>query len=92
MTLEQFVSNLWARCGLDVQRKQVQRVLAELVEEIGSATARGESVHIPGLGVFERRYRVSRNIRNPVTSEPMRLPKTHSLGFRASKHQKGKER
>lgn len=86
MTFEHLIAAIWKRSGPTVRRRDVSRVLSELVEEISSAVKRGERVAIPGLGVFEVRYRKAREVRNPRTRAPMQLPDCQTLGFTASKH------
>ena len=55
-----------------------------LLSLIGDALRRGHEVKIMNFGVFEVRERAARMGRNPRTNEPVPIPATRSVMFRAA--------
>jgi len=68
-----------------VPKKTAEAMLRATFNVIAEKALHGERVVIPGFGVFYKRTRKSRRIRNPQTLELMQLPRTVSIGFRTSK-------
>ncbi len=69
--------------------RRAKKILFHTFEFIGvKALREKQRVVIPGFGVFTRRTRIARVIRNPITAEPMIIPAMQTLGFRPSKWQK----
>ena len=83
MTKSQLVSKL-ADSG-PVSRKQVDELLNELVDTIVKTVKKGESVKIPGLGIFRLRKMKARMGRNPQTGEPIKIPARKKVGFSVAK-------
>ena len=54
---------------MDADRRAAADAVENVVDAIVRAVAKGESVTITGLGVFERRRRAARVARNPRTGE-----------------------
>lgn len=54
------------------------------VSEIRRAVARGERVHLRGLGTFERRSVPAKKARRPKENTPMIIPAHEAPHFRAS--------
>jgi integration host factor subunit beta len=48
-----------------LQRRDVDRVVETIFEEIGNALARGARTEIRGFGSFANRHREARTARNP---------------------------
>ena len=65
--------------------KDVDRVLRQLFADIAEEALHGRRVGIPNFGVFLKKTRRARQVRNPQTHELMRLPRAVSVGFRCSK-------
>lgn len=63
-------------------------VLDVTFSRIALALERGQSFRWPGFGTFSVRRRKARLILNPVTKQPMRLPSSKTVGFRAAKELK----
>ena len=57
----------------------------ELFAEVARLVTTGQSVYVPELGIFKPTTRKARNIRNPVTGEMMRLPRTRTVRLAAAK-------
>lgn len=74
----------------NITHKMAFEVVRQVFKEIGDDVAEGGRVAIPEFGIFETRTRKPRRIRSPKTKELIRLPRSYTLGFRASKHRKGR--
>ncbi|MCW5891704.1 MAG: HU family DNA-binding protein [bacterium] len=83
MTKAQLVTKL-AEMG-DVSRKQADAILDGLVETVVKSVKKGESVKIPGLGIFRLRKMKARVGRNPQTGEPIKIPARKKVGFSVAK-------
>lgn len=77
---------LWRSSRLT--KKQVLEVLEAYRAEIVSVTDSGKRFGWPQFGVFVRRTRKGRKIRNPQTHEIMWLEASTTLSFRAAKRLK----
>ena len=72
MTKAQLVTKLAEAGG--VNRKQADQMLDFLTETVVKSVKKGESVKIPGLGIFRLRKMKARMGRNPQTGEPIKIP------------------
>lgn len=72
----------------DLSQKQVTRVLQALAKELPEALNTGESVSIPGLGKFHRKYRNARVARNPQTGETVEISARNVAAFSPAKQLK----
>ena len=83
MTKSQLVTKLAESGG--VSRKQVDELLTGLVDTVVKTVKKGESVKIPGLGIFRLRKMKARIGRNPQTGEPIKIPARKKVGFSVAK-------
>ena len=83
MTKAQLVTKLAEAGG--VSRKQGDEILDCLVEIVQKSVKKGESVKIPGLGIFRLRKMKARMGRNPQTGEPIKIPARKKVGFSVAK-------
>ena len=83
MTKSQLVSKL-ADSG-EMSRKQIDELLNALVDTIVKSVKKGESVKIPGLGIFRLRKMKARMGRNPQTGEAIKIPARKKVGFSVAK-------
>ena len=83
MTKSQLVSKL-AEVG-GVSRKQADEILTGLIDNVVKTVKKGESVKIPGLGIFRLRKMKARMGRNPQTGEPIKIPARKKVGFSVAK-------
>jgi DNA-binding protein HU-beta len=83
MTKSQLVSKL--ADGGDISRKQVDELMNGLVDTIVKNVKKGESVKIPGLGIFRLRKMKARMGRNPQTGEAIKIPARKKVGFSVAK-------
>lgn len=56
----------------------MQPIIVEAVVE------NGEEVNLPELGKFKPSIFTARKGRNPLTGEPLDIPESHTVGFKAS--------
>ena len=83
MTKSQLVTKL-AEAG-SVTRKQADDLLTVLTDMIVKTVKKGESVKLPGLGIFRLRKMKARMGRNPQTGEAIKIPARKKVGFSVAK-------
>jgi len=66
------------------RRKEAERLVSCLLEEIASALERGMRVELRGLGALNVRAKRERQGRNPRTGETLTIDARRVVGFRAS--------
>lgn len=66
----------------------VARVLDAALAQIGAKAEAGENVMLTGFGSFKIKESAARTGRNPQTGEPLEIPASRRLTFKASKPQK----
>jgi DNA-binding protein HU-beta len=83
MTKSQLVTRLADAGG--VTRKQADDLLTVLIDTIVKKVKKGESVKLPGLGIFRLRKMKARIGRNPQTGEAIKIPARRKVGFSVAK-------
>jgi DNA-binding protein HU-beta len=83
MTKAQLVTKLADSTGLS--RKQGDSLIDCLVDTVVKEVKKGNSVKIPGLGIFRLRKMKARMGRNPQTGEPIKIPARKKVGFSVAK-------
>ena len=83
MTKSQLVTRLADAGG--VTRKQADDLLTVLIDTIVKTVKKGESVKLPGLGIFRLRRMKARMGRNPQTGEAIKIPARKKVGFSVAK-------
>jgi DNA-binding protein HU-beta len=83
MTKSQLVARLADSGG--VTRKQADDLVTVLTDTIVKTVKKGESVKIPGLGIFRLRKMKARMGRNPQTGEAIKIPARKKVGFSVAK-------
>jgi DNA-binding protein HU-beta len=83
MTKAQLVTKLAEGAG--VSRKQADDLLNSFIDNVVKTVKKGESVKIPGLGIFRLRKMKARMGRNPQTGEPIKIPARKKVGFSVAK-------
>ncbi len=66
-------------------RKDVERVVAVVLESVTQTLERGARVELRGFGAFSVRHRRARSGRNPRTGEDVFVPEKHVPFFKAGK-------
>ena len=74
----------------NVTKKEVDAILAAMVDTIVAEVSLGNKVSLVGFGSFERRERKAREGRNPKTGEKMLIPATRVPAFSPGKSFKEK--
>lgn len=80
MNRNELVSRIAEKTG--ITKKDVETVVAGVIEEITDSLKNGEKVQFVGFGTFETRERASRSGRNPQTGETIQIPATVIPAFR----------
>lgn len=70
------------KCQLTKETSKI--VVDSMFDSIMAAVSNGDKVSVTGFGSFERTIRSARQGRNPSTGEPMFIPETASVSFKAS--------
>ena len=83
MTKAQLVAKLAEAGG--VSRKQADDFLNALIDNVVKTVNKGETLKIPGLGIFRLRKMKARIGRNPQTGEPIKIPARKKVGFTVAK-------
>lgn len=73
---------------LGMSRTAVSTVLEAVLEEIIEEVNSGGKVTITGFGSFEKSRRESWNARNPRTGEPVQVPASNTMKFKAAQQVK----
>src|SRR5437667_11211316 len=79
MTKAQLVAKLAE--GTGASRKHIDEILASMIDTVVKTVKKGESVKIPGLGIFRLRKMKARTGRNPQTGEPIKIPARKKAGL-----------
>ncbi len=66
-------------------RREVERVVAVILDGVSSALERGARVELRGFGAFSVRSRPARSARNPRTGAPVQVAAKTAPFFRAGK-------
>lgn len=69
-------------------KKQAGEALDAVFSFIASSLAADERVQIAGFGTFVKSFRKERQGRNPKTNQPMTIPASNSVRFKAGKQLK----
>jgi DNA-binding protein HU-beta len=68
-----------------MSKAEASRAMEIVVQTIIDAARAGEEVRVNGLGIFDVVIREARPGRNPQTGEPISIPASKALRFRAGK-------
>ena len=66
-------------------RKDVEKILEVIFNEISEALSRGENVEIRGFGTYKRIIRKARLGRNPKNSQLVQIPEKNAIRWKMSK-------
>lgn len=80
ITKKQLVDTLANATGVDraIVRQIVLTCFEQIIEELG----KGNRLEFRDFGVFEVKYRASRNGQNPRTLQPVRIPARQTVRFK----------
>jgi integration host factor subunit beta len=68
-----------------LRRRDLERIVSRVFEEITSALAEGDRVELRGFGTFSVRHRTARVGRNPRSGESVDVPAKQMPTFRTGK-------
>lgn len=83
MTKSEFVVTL--AVASDLTKQEVERVIAAAANTLTDVMRSGDSVNIPGLGIFTSKERPAHTGRNPATGESVEIPAKRVAIFKPSK-------
>lgn len=83
MTKSEFVVTL--AVASDLTKQEVERVIAAAANTLTDVMRTGDSVNIPGLGIFTSKERSAHTGRNPATGEAVEIPAKRVAIFKPSK-------
>lgn len=83
MNKAELINNVAEDTGLT--KKDTERALTAIIDNIGRALAAGEKVSLVGFGTFEVRPRKARVGRNPRTGESIDIPAAKVPTFKPGK-------
>ena len=83
MNKQELISAVSARCGMS--KKDTDAMLTATLGAITNALKEGDRVQLMGFGTFEVKHRAARTGRNPQTKEPIEIPETNTVAFKAGK-------
>mgnify|MGYP001413508834 FL=1 len=66
-------------------KKDLEKFISILLDEIKSTLKRGERVELRGFGIFSTNIQKSRISRNPKTGEKINTPQKKSIHFKMAK-------
>jgi DNA-binding protein HU-beta len=72
----------------DLPKRQVEAMLAALVQSFTEHLRQGSKIRIPGLGIFQVSSRAARMGRNPATGEPIQIKASKKMAYRPAKELK----
>ena len=83
MNKSDIVAKVAAETGMS--QSALDMALGKVFKTISDSLAGGEDVALSGFGSFTVRSRKERQGRNPATGQPMTIPASKSVGFKAAK-------
>ena len=74
-------------CNLhpNILRKDAEKILEIIFNELVDALCRGENIEIRGFGIFKTTLRKARIGRNPKNSESVQIPEKKAIKWKMSK-------
>ena len=88
MNNKEFIAELAERTGYSP--KDTQKLASNLIDAMGDAFQKDNSVLIPNFGVFETKKKMERIMVNPATGQRMLVPPKLVLGFKPNQTWKDK--
>lgn len=89
MNKAQLVEAVQGALGTDASKRQAEEAVGAVLDSIVKGVKQDQKVQIIGFGTFEVKKREARMGRNPKTGDPMHIPASKTVGFKASASFKG---
>ena len=83
MSFEDLKAAVAAKAGLS--KAQTDQALGAFIEHLQTSLGQGDKISLPGVGQFEIAERAARQGRNPQTGEPINIPASKAVKFKAGK-------
>jgi DNA-binding protein HU-beta len=83
ITLKQLAATIAEKQGQTI--KQVSEALATAIDQMVTHLKSGDRLKINRLGILEVKHRAARTGRNPATGQPIDIPESKKIVFRAAK-------
>lgn len=91
VTKNDLVDSIYQNQDLDIEKKNVQKVVDALLLEIKNSLCQGATIELRGFGTFEPRLRKAKSAaHNPRTGESVKVDAHYVAAFRAGLELKGK--
>lgn len=71
-----------------ITKTEADQIVRKVFDEIAAAVGKGDEVKIAGFGTFGVKERAARKGINPSTHEPIDIPASKVVTFKAAKHLK----
>ncbi len=84
MNKAQLVEAVQGALGTDASKRQAEDAVGAVLDSIVKGVKQDQKVQIIGFGTFEVKKREARMGRNPKTGDPMHIPASKTVGFKAS--------
>lgn len=84
MNKADLIESIHAALGPDATKRLADEALDAVLTSIIKGVKRDGKVQIVGFGTFEVKERAKRMGRNPKTKEPIEIPASKTVGFKAS--------
>lgn len=81
MNKTELITHIAQRC--DLSNQQAEQTVAAFLEGITSAIAKGDTVSLIGFGSLGVKARPARTGRNPKTGQPLQIPASKTVYFKA---------
>ena len=88
MDKSSFVSSVAAKSGLS--KSDAEKAVRAFTDAVSDLLSQGDSLSLPGFGVFQVRQRAARQGRNPQTGETIQIAAATVPAFKPSKNLKEK--
>ena len=82
-TKSDLVNQIAAAAG--IKKTEAEKALNALTDGISTALSNGDKVTLVGFGTFSVSERAARTGRNPRTKEPLHIPASKGVKFKAGK-------
>ena len=83
MTKTELIAITAEKAGMT--KKDAEKAVSVALDAIAAELAAGNRVQLAGFGIFETKTRAARTGRTPKTKEPIEIPASTSVTFKASK-------
>lgn len=83
MNKSELIDSIAEKSGLN--KTQAGEALNAVMESVGEALEKGDSISLVGFGTFSVKARAARTGRNPKTGEPLQIKASKVPSFKAGK-------